>query len=129
MNTMVKKYITASLKGGKKKRTQVVKKYIDESSDEYESFVIDRINLADSEWNYEPSTGRKSTAIKRLTSNNINKCMMLNNFICMNSTKSKQIYYYLIIHGYVNLLQWRLEYRNFCILLDRVFLKIRRETI
>ena len=87
MNITVKKYITDALKGGKKKQTQVVKTYIDESSDEYESFVIDRINLADPEWNYEPSTGHKYTTIKRFTSNNINKCMMLNNFICIKNTK------------------------------------------
>ena len=129
MNITVKKYITDALKGGKKKRTQVVKTYIDESSDEYESFVIDRINLADPEWNYELSTGHKYTTIKRFTPNNINKCMMLNNFSCIKSTKSKHIHYYPIIHGCMNFRQRRLEYGHFCIWLDKVALKIRRETL
>ena len=46
LNTILKKVVRASLKGCKKKITQVVASYIDEYSDEYEAFFIDRINLA-----------------------------------------------------------------------------------
>ena len=46
---MVQKSTTADLKEGKNKRTQVFVTYIDEYSNEYEAFGIDRNNLNDSE--------------------------------------------------------------------------------
>ena len=46
LNTMVKMFMTAYLKGGKNKITQVVAKDIDESRNEDKDFIIGRVNLA-----------------------------------------------------------------------------------
>ena len=84
---MVNKGVKDSLKEEKNKCTQLVKMDIDESSDEDEVFGIDRINLVDSKLHSQPSTGRRATTMKTFTPNNKNKCMMLNNFICIKNTK------------------------------------------
>ena len=57
----------------------MVKTDIDKYSDEDETFGIDRINLLDLEWYYVPYTEWRSTNV--FTTNNINECMILNDFI------------------------------------------------
>ena len=79
---MVKMAVTAVLEGGKEKLTQVVKTDIDESINKYEDFRIYIIKLAGLEWYSEQTDGRRATTIKLFTPNNINECMMLNNFSC-----------------------------------------------
>ena len=63
---MIQKSTTADLKEGKNKRTQVFVTYIDEYSNEYESFGIDRNNLKDSEWRFEKFNVRRANTIKHL---------------------------------------------------------------
>ena len=69
---MVQKFVTADLKGGKQKRIQVVATDIDKSTNEDEAFIIDHINLADSELHSEQSTGRRATTRKIYITNNNN---------------------------------------------------------
>ena len=56
---MVKNPSRLPSRGEKQSSPEVVATYIDEYSDEDEAFGIDRTNLADPEWYYEPSTGRR----------------------------------------------------------------------
>ena len=67
LNAMVKRAVKANLSGGGNKRIQGVAADINTYSND-EVFGIDRINLADSEWQFEQYDGKKSTTVKTFTS-------------------------------------------------------------